>query len=84
MDFKIGTKVYNHGDMANQSHFGTVTKITGNTIKISPDEPDIEPYFVETFMFSPEFKGHCGTRFVLAAAYDKWFNEQINRQPSHL
>lgn len=84
MEFKIGTKVYNHGDMANQSHFGTVTKMNGNTIKIRPDEPDIETYSVETFMFSPEFKGHCGTRLVLAAAYDKWFNEQINKQPSHL
>ena len=85
MELTIGTKVFNHGDRANPSHFGTITKVNGRSMLITP-EPDAEltPYYVEAYNFSEKYEGNGMTRLVTAMAYDKWFNDRINKMPSHL
>jgi len=84
----VGTRIYNHGDMANASHFGTIIAIinsgygTHYKIKID-DEPEgrrprtTYEYTAPASMFCEEFKGHSGTRFVTETEYDRWHAASI-------
>ena len=75
IDLPKDTRIYYGGDMANNSGFGTITKIISDkwgqfvTIKMD-DGQDIVCLPVSAF--SPEYKGHGGTRFVTIDAYNKY------------
>lgn len=77
----IGTRIYNHGDMANPSHFGTVTRNERGHYWIMPD-PDADyrhgEYAIPEVMLSETFLGHGGTRIVTEAEYNRWRDERIN------
>ena len=77
-DLPIGTRVYNHGDMANFPHFGVITAHRpadrfSAQLQITPD-PDAErrPYWVPPCAFSRQYAGHGGTRLVTETAYHAW------------
>ena len=72
----IGTRIYNHGDMANPSYFGTITGMNDNHYEITPDDCG-KPAWVLKAMVSPEFKGHSGTRIVTEAAYHAWRDKRM-------
>ena len=81
-DLPIGTRIYNHGDMCNVSHFGIITahKPAGRfsaQIEITPWDTDLESYWVTPASFSREYKGHAGTRFVTEVAYYTWREKQF-------
>jgi hypothetical protein len=67
----IGTRIYNHGDIENDSHFGTLTNAKtdrwGTQYQITPDGG--RPYWIPSVAISPVFQGHSGTRIVTEAAY---------------
>ena len=72
-DLPTGTRIYYTGDMANQDGFGTITATTtdkwGQFLDIKLDDGrTIEQ--LPLCCFSPEYKGHGGTRFVTIAAYN--------------
>lgn len=75
----IGTRVFNHGDMANIEHFGTITAIESGHYEITPDADSerTKPYCIPFCLFSPVYKGHGGTRFVTEEAYEAFRAEQI-------
>lgn len=82
MNLTLGMRVYNHGDMANFDHFGTITKINkdsrfGDQYQITPDDEDIGEYWVSYLTFSEEYKGHAGTRIVTEENYKAWRQAQI-------
>lgn len=83
VELKVGTRVFNNGDMANCEHFGIITEITtgrfGTQVEITPDAGSdrTKPYRVSPEMFSEKFLGHGGTRFVTEAAYQEWRNERM-------
>jgi len=83
-NLNIGDRIYNHGDMANVSHFGTIQAIHagnyGPRYQVLPDPDsgyDGGPYWIDAYAISPAFKGHGGTRIVTEAAYHAWRNEQL-------
>lgn len=82
-DLPVGTRIFNGGDMANSEHFGTITAIKpagrfSAQVEITPDEgSERGPYWVTPAAFSPEYKGHGGTRFVTENAYYAWRNSAI-------
>ena len=79
-DLAIGTKIYNHGDICNPSHFGTVTahKITDMSIQLCITEDGSDnAYWVSVNSFDRVFKGHGGTRLVTAAAYHAYRAEMM-------
>ena len=82
MNLTVGTRIYNHGDMANFDHFGMITKIDKNSrfsdqYEITPDDEDLNAYWVYPATFSKEYKGHAGTRIVTEEAYKGWRKAQI-------
>ena len=84
IQLEVGTRIYNHGDMANFPHFGTITKIIksnrfSDQYEITPDaESDREgSYTVCCSAISPEFKGHSGTRIVTEKAYREYRKAQL-------
>jgi len=83
MELKVGMKIYNHGDQANSPHFGTITKISDRVITITPED-GLNPYRVDSYDFKDEYKGNGLTRLVTAAAYDKWFNAEIEKLPESI
>ena len=82
---KIGTRVYNRGDMANLEHWGTITKIIPNKmfyeeVEITPDpDADRGPYRVPTAMISNVDKGNGLTRIVTEEAYNKRYEAQMQK-----
>ena len=74
-DLPKGTRVYYGGDMANDSGFGTITETISDkwgqfvTIKMD-DGRDIT--HLPVCGFSPEYKGHGGTRSVTIDAYNAY------------
>ncbi len=89
-ELPVGTEIFNHGDMANHSHFGVVTGIKrnsrfGDQLEITPvNGPenipcDRKPYYVPPCMFSREYAGHGGTRLVTKATYLAWREAQYSR-----
>ena len=82
MELTTGTRIYNHGDRANLSHFGTITKIEtdrwGTHLHITPDpDTDRKPYFIEPHNISKVYAGNGLTRFVLESEYDRYRTEKI-------
>jgi hypothetical protein len=78
-----GTRIYNHGDRCNPSHFGEITLVKidrwGIHYQITPDKGEYErdPYWIDSISFHSEFKGHGGTRFVTEEAYKTWREKRI-------
>lgn len=70
----VDTRIYYGGDMCNQSGFGTVTermeatRYGGSQVHIAMD--DGRRMWITETMFSDEYKGHGGTRFVTEVAYN--------------
>jgi len=78
---KKGTRIYYGGDMANDEGFGTITNQEtdkwGTTVDIKMD--DGRKFNVSVVIFSDEYLGHGGTRFVTEEAYKKFRQAQIER-----
>lgn len=79
-----GTRIFNHGDMANQGHFGTIIAVqesrfdpTQYQIQADPDSDRPTPYWVFSSAFSTEYKGNGLTRFVTETAYRTWRASKI-------
>jgi len=82
MKLTIGTRIYNHGDQCNPDHFGAITSIVtdrwGTQYEITPDpDSEREPYWIPPVMFSENYLGHGGTRFVTEEAYRRWHEERM-------
>ena len=89
---KVGDCIYNHGDMANASHFGTISRVIidkwGTHYEIAPDkdldtgdapaEEQRKPYTISAAQISPSYLGHGGTRIVTAEAYQSWLARQAS------
>jgi len=81
-EFEVGMRIFYGGDMANREGFGTITEIidrpvVGPRIRIAMDdgrEKDVSPV-----LFSREYKGHGGTKFVLEQEYHRWRDEKFKR-----
>ena len=69
-----GTRIYYGGDMANNPGFGTITErkqsAYGDYVEVNYD--DGRTTCLPIVAFSPEYKGHGGTRFVTLAAYNEY------------
>jgi hypothetical protein len=88
---EIGTEIYYHGDMANQSGFFKVVNVDyvypGQSIQGAEFElQELDGEFSEGrkfkifgSMIDAEYKGHGGTRFVTRAAYDAYRAELLAR-----
>jgi len=81
-DLKKGTRIYYNGDMANDEGLGTiveqVTDKWGTHVNIKMDDGrDIKGLSI--VMFSDEYLGHGGTRFVTEEAYKKYRQATIER-----
>lgn len=85
MRLEVGTRIYNHGDMANPSHFGTVTALIPATrfapesLEITRDEHEEgyqDVYTIYAMSVDSEFQGHSGTRIVTEAEYLRWRQSQ--------
>ena len=77
-----GARIYYGGDMANDSGFGTIAieiNSIPNYIKIIMDDGRVFNR-VPVCGFSPEYKGHGGTRFVTLAAYNTYRNTMMEAQ----
>jgi hypothetical protein len=90
MNLKVGTKIWNNGDMANREHFGEIVDVLNRGgiveykivelicdeekayMETSGDKRTARTYWIHAAMFSEEFKGHSGTRFVTAAEYVRY------------
>jgi len=73
----VGTRMYNHGDMANIEHTGTVTNVIiddkwGTQIEITPDDDDIKSYCIPLSMISKFYAGNASTRIVTVDAYNNY------------
>lgn len=78
----VGTEIYNHGDMANCPHFGTIVEVSNKSnfpaqYKIKVNGEDNHEYWVLAMGFSKEYKGNGSTRLVTKEAYKQFKNEQI-------
>lgn len=81
-DLKKGTRIYYNGDMANEEGLGTIveqkTDKWGTHVNIKMDDGrDIKGLSI--VMFSDEYLGHGGTRFVTEEAYKKFRQAAIER-----
>ncbi len=68
----VGDRIFNHGDMANASHFGTVESVIPNTWGVESygiKTDDGERYTIDENSIDAEYKGHAGTRIVRESAY---------------
>jgi len=81
--FKNDDRIYYGGDMANNSGVGTIVGLNqdkwGKSISILMDD---ERYFrnVSVVLFSKEYKGHGGTKFVTVKAYNEFRKAEFLRQ----
>ena len=70
-----GCRIYYTGDMANDEGFGVVTKRYqdrwGDWVNVVMDDGRIKNS-LGVCLFSPEYLGHGGTRFVTEKAYKAW------------
>ena len=76
-----GTEIFNHGDRANASHFGTVSEIKtdrwGIRYLITPEaDADRSPYWISASTISSAYQGNGLTRIVTKAAYLEFRNDQ--------
>lgn len=77
-----GTRIYYGGDMANDEGFGTIKRAYRDRWGEFYDidfEDGREMKALATVMFSEEYKGHGGTRFVTLEAYKAYRAAIIER-----
>lgn len=74
-----GTRIYYNGDMANQEGHGIISKVIksrwGTQYKVNLD--DGREFTVSACIFSSEYLGHGGTRFVTEKAYNVYREKQF-------
>jgi hypothetical protein len=86
---KKGMKIYNNGDMANQEHWGTVTRIIPGgrfeaQIQITPDDPElieqgiVNPYVISACEIQEIDKGNGSTRIVTEKARRTFRKQQMD------
>jgi len=84
---KKGTRIYYNGDMANEEGLGVITsQVTdqfGTVVNIKMDDGRTFPS-LPIAMFSEEYLGHGGTRFVMEEAYRKFRQAQITKVETQL
>lgn len=91
-----GTRLYDHGDMANESQWGTITAVESDTwgTHYTVETDGGGSYRIDTGFVSAEFKGHSGTRIVTEEAYNayrametealaRWVEESKNLAPAN-
>jgi hypothetical protein len=82
-EMQIGTHIYYHGDMANQSGFFKVVEIDGSHAKMVEIEVEgcneIRNINIPVYGIDNEYKGHGGTRFVTRDAYNAYREEILNK-----
>lgn len=80
MELAVGTRIFYGGDMANIAAFGVVTKAYadkwGRFVDLNLDDGRALRR-ISAAMFSEEYLGHGGTRFVTEQAYNKWRAEKL-------
>jgi hypothetical protein len=75
---RIGTRIYNHGDMANVPHFGEIVAVNDDeygswiTVKVETDPGATYRYTIATAQIDDVFLGHSGTRIVTEESYNVW------------
>jgi len=78
--FEKGMRIYWTGDMANDEGFGTIEVVYenrwGKFVDIAFDDGRFTQG-ISQHMFSPEYLGHGGTRWVTADAYKAWRREKM-------
>ena len=76
-----GVRIYYNGDMANEEGLGIITsQVTdrwGTFVNIKMD--DGREFNVSIVIFSEDYLGHGGTRFVTEEAYNRFRQAQIER-----
>ena len=77
---KEGVRIYYGGDMANLESFRTITKQHndrwGQFVSIKLDDGRTINK-LPVIMFSADYKGHGGTRFVTIEAYNTFRHKQV-------
>lgn len=80
IELKVGDRIYYTGDMANRPGWFTVVALKADSYRHVEllEEGDDEPrhMFIPLSLFSAEYLGHCGTRFVTEAAYRRYYEER--------
>lgn len=70
----VGTRVYNHGDMANGSMWGTITEVKdgrfGAWFTVEYDNGFVDQ--MPKSGLSKTYEGHAGTRVVTEEAYNEY------------
>lgn len=79
---KEGVRIYYNGDMANEEGFGVITKryedhIWGVSVDVKMDDGRTFPK-LSVVIFSEEYLGHGGTRWVTEEAYKEYRKVQIS------
>jgi len=81
-NLRPGTRIYYGGDMANDEGFGTITSQQtdkfGDFLTIKMDDGR-EFRSLSPALFSEEYLGHGGTRWVTEEAFKKFRDESIER-----
>lgn len=79
MKYKVGQKIYNRGDMANQPGWFVITKVNEGWKSYDLKEIDGEREINHLYEcgISEVDEGHCGTRFVTEEAYKARREQQI-------
>ncbi len=81
-DLKKGTRIYYNGDMANDEGFGTITSQQtdkfGDFLTIKMDDGR-EFRSLSPALFSEEYLGHGGTRWVTEEAWKRFRNKSFER-----
>ena len=82
MELTKGTRIYYGGDMANDDGVGTISRFYidkwGAHIDINMEDGR-EINGISPSMFSEEYLGHGGTRFVTLEAYNAFRRAQFER-----
>ena len=79
MKYKVGQKIYNRGDMANQPGWFVITKVNEGWKSYDLKEIDGEREINHLYEcgISEVDEGHCGTRFVTEQAYKAYMEQQL-------
>ncbi len=81
-NLKVGTRIYYGGDMANDEGFGTITSQQtdkfGEFLTVEMDDGRVFRSLTPA-LFSEEYLGHGGTRWVTEEAYREFNRVAIER-----
>lgn len=84
---KRGLRIYYNGDMANEEGFGIITSLQrnkwGTFVDIKMDDGRTFPS-LSIAIFSEEYLGHGGTRFVTEEAYKKFKQAAVDKIKAQL